>query len=320
MRDLAHKFLGWVPTGAGSLLGLAVTLGGENVRLQVAKAGLAIWNDDAARTTFFCVAVVWAFLWIITKPTAWAWIKGFRRLPPTIYLRNIPLKSPYHPDKMFRIKWLEKDVSLTFRGEGSDGLTETPVQEPNITFDLLNAGDEPVRHVVARWRLLNVDLTEDVPLLGANVVSYENGVLKLKSDTCGSIKPVALEVESPPVPIVPSGSTISLQAPPAFTAAYCIRALARAKRQAMQGKNVSHDMLTLLERWGEAMDILRIELSYAKRGVICRHAFVVSGRVWGGTQPHIVSEESTEDNVIYQHADGIVAVVDHIGVSSGDRR
>lgn len=235
-------------------------------------------------------------------------------LPPTLYMRNTDAKSPHFPDKMFRIEWVENTLSLSFRGEGSDGISKAPILEPTLTFELLNAGDETVRHVVARWRLPDVDPHEDVALLGSNVRSFDGRQLKMQNEKgSASILTVSLTAESEPIPAIPSGGTAVLKAPTAFTTAYSIRALGRAKRQSDK-HNPEQDTLKLLEQWGEPMDRAFVELSYAKSGQMCRHSFVIVGRVWGGSPPLDQSYDTRTGQVVLEHTPGITATIDHVGV------
>lgn len=244
----------------------------------------------------------------------------FEQLSPTVYLRNTAVKSPHFTDKMFGIKWVEKDISLTFRGDDSDPLNHTPTVEPTLTFEMFNAGGESVRHVVARWRLPNVELAEDVELLGSNIRSFKNGRLKMQGENgSASIQPVATEAESEPIPVIAPGATAELRAPTSFTTAYSIRALGRAKRQSIRNQGTDfRDVLDVLERWKEPMDHAMVDLTYVEAGKKRHQSFVIVGRVWGGTPPHVSTYDTKSSQVVYEHTPGIVATIDNVGVLHDD--
>ena len=300
-----------VPSSAAQLVG-----GGLLVSAPVYSF---VWWVGSILLTIGILMLVWG---IRIGGEPW-WRRIVKRsLPPTVYLRNTAPRPDRLVDKAFGIKWIERTLTLTFRGEDYQSINEAPIVEPTLTFELFNAGDENVRHIVARWRFPEVDLTEDVALLGKYVRSFENGRLKMQNDSgSASIQPVTTDAESEPIPVLAAGGATELRAPNAFTAAYSIRALGRAKRQLVRQNGADlTDPLTALEQWTEPMDRAYVDLNYVEGGQPRKHTFMILGRVWGGGQPHVRPDDPKEGNMAYIHTPGIFAVVDNVGVLLDDKR
>lgn len=248
-----------------------------------------------------------------------------RQVPPTVYLRNTGAISVFG-DKMWGIKWIEATLNLTFRGEGANLMDDTPVKEKNISFELFNAGDEPVRHVVVRWHLPAVDMSEMVKVLGTPLREFDGDILKLSANGNGSIHPIRTEIADPPIEVIDGRGKLEIAAHRAFTEAFSICALARAREHhekvvlpAVSSVPEGGDPMDHLVKWKRPMDRFFIELSYFKNERQCRHSFEVLSYVWGGGQPY--AHEPTEETPnLYVPKPGAVAVVDHVTVRHYEER
>jgi hypothetical protein len=233
------------------------------------------------------------------------------KLPPTLYLRNTDITA-LPGQKVFEIRWIEETVDLSFRGEGYGNMHTPQICERNLTFEVLNAGDE-IRHLVACWRLPNVDLDDMVKVLGPNVQSFKDRKLSLKGKSCATIYYASTNIEGPTLPFIGKGASVPLESPNQFTNAYsiCALALARRKFEKDRGSNLT-DPIEILEKWKIQMPTAFIDVSYVQGNRRCKQSFAVWAELWGGAMPHVQQKNQKTRVLEYALAPGIIAVVDHV--------
>jgi hypothetical protein len=235
------------------------------------------------------------------------------KLPPTLYLRNTTV-TDFPGSKLFGIQWIEGTVELVFRGEGHGNLGSTkPPREKNITFELLNASEHAVRHVEARWRIEDVDLNELVQTLGPNVRSFDGSKLKLGSKDRATICYLSADMVGPAIPVIDHGVSVQIEAPDAFTNAYCLCALqlAKAHHDKHCQTTVMVEPLEVLENWKIPMTTALVEVSYTQGSKRRTERFEIRAEVWGGTPP-LVHKKNNAGGLDWVMAPGITAVVDHV--------
>lgn len=314
MRKIIHRVLTGIPAATVSTLLAAVTFGGEAVRLKIAHAASAVYNDEGSRIAVFLVATLWLAAWIVTEEHVWDWLRNLRKLPPTLYLRNTSATGGF--GKTLVMQWVEETLTLNFRGDGHGLLDKIPLAEKGMAFELFNAGEE-VRHVVVRWRLPQADMRQMSKVLGPPLRSFDGQQIKLAQEGRASMLPVATDIESTPIPLISKGQAVTITAPKPFMIAYSICAFARAREHyekvIMPALGKDDDPTAVLERFNTRMDTALVDLSCVKGGRKCSHSFTIDGFLWGGGQPALHKPTDEAPN-LHELTAGISAHVDEITV------
>jgi len=262
-----------------------------------------------------------SFLWAVKIDDMHWWRAIFRRLPPTVYLKNTDAVDP-GGRKTFTVLWKADELRLAFRGDGGGIWSNTPSIEKVLSVSLYNAGDDDIRHVEARWRLPGVGLESAIErsdLLGDTKKRMTGHELHLQNEKgAGAIIPVASDVIDPAIPVVRANETVTLKSALGFTMAYTLAALIRAKehyRETVWTADVKTDALTVLADWHTKADDVIIEVSYNQAGRKRTQSFKLQATLYGGSQPFV---PVVDDEGKFVATEGVIATLDNVCVVQND--
>ena len=219
-----------------------------------------------------------------------------RRGPPNLYLSNTPSPEGARVKSLW-VEWSPRTLHLSVRGDlpFSQWPPPTPTEE-YLSFDVLNAGPEDVRHVVVEWSLPGVDLgvllLRENMLFGDCLDSIQGDRLRLisEAENRAANMTASSRVNAFPIPLIKAGDTARIQSPDAFTNAYGICALAVAKQVMRSVARHAPDLsLRAVVRYMESMlapmtdALLTIEYSCGDQRR--RQKFAVTGLVSGQGPP-----------------------------------
>lgn len=236
--------------------------------------------------------LVWGIRW---RGRPW-WKSVFRRSSvPSLYLSAPPGKSG-SLGTMYILKWDPEMLEISFNGDGP--FSEWPPPEPierSMIFNLLNVGSD-ARHIEITF-CLDADLAtliQESKLFGDSLHSFDNGALRLIAPNRGSSQAVLTEVASGPIPIIKTGDQVKVAAPAAFTRAFSIYALAKAKQhhevEVVPTLNDTLDHLKYLETSQVALQGVSARVRYVSEDQRYTHTFDIFGWLSGGSKATSVKQ------------------------------
>jgi hypothetical protein len=261
----------------------------------------------------FAVGVGLLFWGISFHGKPW-WKAAFRRGPPPPIYLALPPHDNASLGTMYLMRWEPELLNVEFSADGPyDQWPPPPPKETHLRFTLFNAGPDDARQVEITWSL-DVDLMmliHETKVFGNCLHSVEAGRLRLVRPDRAATIPIPTAIQTLPIPIVKAGETIPIAAPDAFTNAFTVCALARAKHHHETSvlpnllDTVNH--LKYLENSSIPLDRPTIRIQYVAGDRRYRHRFSLVCGVSGGNAP--VSRKPRDDGSYASVENGVQAVI-----------